>query len=77
MDAPEGPVGQRVSRRGSRGDVGNRRVGTCLKRDFFPGRLIRDQGSEQLVVERVTRLVAAELANQAVSEKIKIVVFSR
>src|ERR1700738_5555679 len=53
-------------------DVGERRIRVRLEGDFLPRSRISQQRTQQLVVERMPRLVPAELANQAVSEQIQI-----
>ena len=58
----------RAHRHRRRLHVGDRRVGGLLERHRFPGRGVGDQPAQQLVVELVAGLVAAELADQAVPE---------
>src|ERR1700680_2964753 len=70
------PPFRRLLRRGSlsprrgRRDVGNRCVGQTVEGDFLPGALLGDQLAQQLVVERMSRFVAAEFTDQAVSQQI-------
>ena len=40
--------------------------------DFFPGRLVRHQGAQQPVVQRVAGLEPAELANEAGAKEVCI-----
>ena len=49
-------------------DVGDGRVGGLLERHRFPGGSLGDQFAQQVVVQLVAGLVAAELADQAVPE---------
>src|SRR6185295_13853823 len=52
--------------------VGDGRVRGFLERHRFPRGGIGNQLAQQLVVELVTGLVAAELADEAVAEKIEV-----
>ncbi len=50
----------------------NRRIADIFKCHLFPRRLVCNQGTQQLVIQRVTGLVTAECANEAVTEQVKI-----
>ena len=52
--------------------VRNRRQRRIVESDFFPRRLVGQQGAQQLVVQLVPGLVAVERADQAMAEKIEV-----
>ena len=59
---------QASSARRSRRNIRNRCIRETLERHFLPRALSTDQRAQQLVVESMTRLVPAELADQAVPQ---------
>ena len=67
--APAEPL---MRERRAAADVGDRRFRQALEGHFLPGAALADERAQQLVVERVAGLVAAEFADQAVSEQIQI-----
>src|SRR5262245_13832916 len=62
---------QRTHRDRRRLHVGDGRVGGLLEGDRFPGGGVGDELAQQLVVQLVTGLVAAEFTDEAVAKKIE------